>query len=158
VLGALEHAGVDPARLIVEITETADMDDARRTGHHLVALADAGVRIAIDDFGTGYTSLDHVQHLPIEILKIDRSFTSRLGTPAGDDLMAALHQLASALGVLTIAEGVETAEQLARVREIGFSAVQGFYVARPAPAHALRHIVGARAVGHTATDAGEAVS
>ena len=158
VLAALDRAGVDPSRLIVEITETAVMDDARSTGHRLVALHDAGVRIAIDDFGTGYTSIEHVQHLPIDILKIDRSFTSRLGTASGVELMDAMRRLATALGVLTIAEGVETAEQLALLREIGVSAVQGFYLARPAPAHALKHVVSAWRGAAVPNDADEAVS
>ena len=141
ILDALERADLDPRRLIVEITETAVMDDARTAGLRLTALHDAGVRIALDDFGTGYTSIDHVRHLPIDILKIDRSFTAGTGTAHGLDLMGALHHLAAALDLVTIAEGVETAQQLARVREIGFTAVQGFYLARPAPATALSHEV-----------------
>ena len=157
ILAALELSGVDPGRLIVEITETAVMDDARSTALRLTALHDAGVRVAVDDFGTGYTSINHVQQLPIDILKIDRSFTAHLGSDAGIELMGALRRLASALGVQTVAEGVETADQLALAREIGFDAVQGYFLARPAPAHAVQHAVTVRHRAHRGTDPREAV-
>jgi diguanylate cyclase (GGDEF)-like protein len=140
VLAALERSGVDPARLIVEITETVVMDDPRTTGERLTILHDAGVRLALDDFGTGFTSIDHVRHLPVDIIKIDRSFAAGVSSERGLDLLSALHQLATALGVSTIAEGIETEAQLCAIREIGFSAVQGFHLARPAPADRLAHV------------------
>jgi EAL domain-containing protein (putative c-di-GMP-specific phosphodiesterase class I) len=92
------------------------------------------VRIALDDFGTGYSSLNYLRRFDVDVLKIDRSFVQSIGLrPADDAIVEAIVAMAHALGLRVTAEGVETHEQLARVRELGCEAVQGFLLARPAP-------------------------
>jgi diguanylate cyclase (GGDEF)-like protein len=133
VLGLLDELQVDPARLVLEITETAVMADPDGSVRRLDALHAQGVRVAVDDFGTGYTSLEHVQRLPVDLLKIDRAFTGASATPRGFDMLAALLQIGRALGVETICEGVETEAQLATASVLGTTHVQGFLIGRPAP-------------------------
>jgi diguanylate cyclase (GGDEF)-like protein len=131
VLTALQ--GCPPAAVILEITETsimADMDQARVT---LEALRQHGVRIALDDFGTKHSSLSRLADLPFDILKIDRSFVTRILSTQGRAMVTAIHAMARALGKTTVAEGVETPEQLLALTEIGCDHVQGFLTGRPAP-------------------------
>ena len=133
VLSTLAATGVDPARLVLEITETAVMADPDGAVARLELLHDAGVRVAIDDFGTGYTSLEHVQRLPVDLLKIDRSFVAASATPQGFDMLGALMQIGRALEVATVAEGVETDAELAAVTALGAGHAQGWLIGRPAP-------------------------
>jgi EAL domain-containing protein (putative c-di-GMP-specific phosphodiesterase class I) len=133
VLGLLGELHVDPARLVLEITETAVMADPDGSALRLDALHAEGVRVAVDHFGTGYTSLEHVQRLPVDLLKIDRVFTAASATPRGFDMLAALLQIGRALGVETISEGIETEAQLAAASALGTTYVQGFLIGRPAP-------------------------
>jgi EAL domain-containing protein (putative c-di-GMP-specific phosphodiesterase class I) len=139
VLAALERAGAAPSRLIVEVTETAVMSEPDIAAQCLRSLHSAGVRIAFDDFGTGYTSITDVQRLPIDLLKMDRGFVSATRTEQGRDLLGALYSLASALGVATIAEGVETPEELRLVQDLGGTYVQGYLLGRPVPAESVAH-------------------
>ncbi len=142
LLQALETAGVDLHRMVIEITESAAMTDAGHTREILQSLHDAGLKIAIDDFGTGYSSLSRLRDLPIDILKIDRSFVSdaHLDPDAGT-MVQAMVQLARNLGMQPLAEGVETTEELAFLRALRCPAGQGFLFSRPAPASEITKLL-----------------
>ncbi len=132
VASTLERHGIAPKRLVLEITENAllgELDDAR---HTIEGLAQTGVRIALDDFGTGYSTLAHLRELQTNILKIDRSFVSQLGGRSRDrEIIAAVTGMAHALGMTTVAEGVETEVQRDELTAIGCDAAQGYLFARP---------------------------
>jgi diguanylate cyclase (GGDEF)-like protein/PAS domain S-box-containing protein len=138
ILQAVDSASPAKVGLDLEITETSllqDLDDARRKLHHLRS---AGIRIAIDDFGTGYSSLGLLPTVPVDILKIDRSFIQGLPRDrASVALTASIVQIATAFDLSTVAEGVESAEQLEMLRTFGCSQSQGFLHARPMPAKEL---------------------
>jgi len=138
VLNAVRRAALDPSRLTIEITESTAMAD-RDTGFRaLRELSDAGVRIAIDDFGTGYASLDHLREMPADILKIDRSFVAGMAANSPDSaLVAAAIAMGRALEMEVIAEGIETSEQVADLRELGCPLGQGYLFARPLPPEEL---------------------
>jgi diguanylate cyclase (GGDEF)-like protein len=122
------------------------LDDASWTLRTLRVLRGAGVRVAIDDFGTGYSSLSRLSQLPVDTLKIDRSFTSRLpGNPAGCTLVSTIIALARAFNMSTVAEGVETREQLAFLERAGCNESQGFLHSRPIPAPELELLLPQRA-------------
>ncbi len=142
ILHTLEGAGVDPHQVVVEITETTAMTDPERTREILQALHDAGFQIAIDDFGTGFSSLGRLKHLPIDILKIDRSFVSdaHLDRDAGT-MVQAMVQLAKNLGMQPLAEGVETSEELAFLRALDCPIGQGFLFSRPVPASKITELL-----------------
>jgi diguanylate cyclase (GGDEF)-like protein/PAS domain S-box-containing protein len=134
VLGAIAAADIDPAQLSFEITESVLMEDIDRSIQILRTLKDIGVGLAIDDFGTGYSSLAYLERLPVDAIKIDRSFVSRLGTEAADSaIVSAVTALGHALGMVVTAEGVETHEQLRILSDFGCDAAQGFLFARPIP-------------------------
>ena len=123
---------LDPARLCLEITESVVMADADHTLVVLRHLREIGVRIAIDDFGTGYSSLGYLRRLPIDTLKIDRGFVAGLSEGGqSESIVRATIELAHALGLLVVAEGVETDEQLNRLRDLGCDRAQGFGIGRP---------------------------
>ncbi len=126
----VESTGLPAHSLILELTETGIMPEVEE---QLRALAAKGVRLALDDFGTGYSSLTHLARFPIDILKIDRSFTAELGVPQGeaDTLVRSVVQLATAMRLETVAEGIERPDQLARARELGCTHGQGYLLARP---------------------------
>ena len=129
-----EH-GVDPQRLCLEVTESAAMRDAQRTAPVLARLREAGVRIAIDDFGSDFSSLSRLRDLPVDVLKLDRSFLRGVpAEPSASAMVKAILALADALGLRAVAEGIETAEQEAFVREHGCALGQGFHLGRPVPA------------------------
>lgn len=129
---ALASSGLEPARLELEITESAVMRDADRTVAILCDLKNAGVRLSIDDFGTGYSSLGYLKRFPIDVVKIDRSFVRDVLTDKFDEAIArAVVTLAHSLELAVVAEGVETERQLAFMREIGCDLIQGFLVSRP---------------------------
>ncbi len=130
---ALEETGFPPGQLELEVTETAVMTDVRASIRHMRELKELGLRIAIDDFGTGYSSLAYLQRLPIDVVKIDREFVSTVETPAGNLLVHAITDLAHRLGIEITAEGIETPNQLAMVREMGCQLGQGFLFGAPAP-------------------------
>jgi predicted signal transduction protein with EAL and GGDEF domain len=107
-------------------------------------LHDLGVRLAHDDFGTGYASHAYQRHLPLDALKIDRSFVAELGDGPADAIVEAVIRMAHGLGIETIAEGIEAAAQADRLRELGCDRAQGFAFARPAPANEIEPLPGKR--------------
>ena len=117
-----------------ELTETAIIDLRPDTLQQLGHIRDLGVQIGLDDFGTGYASLTHLRRLPVTFVKIDQSFVQGLGVDQEDErIVSAVVDLAANLGLRSIAEGVETTEQLDRLRELGCDQAQGYLFARPLP-------------------------
>jgi diguanylate cyclase (GGDEF)-like protein len=132
VANALERSGLDPSALTLEITETTLMSNTEETATRLAQAKELGVRIAIDDFGTGYSSLAYLQRFPVDALKIDRSFISRMGQdPEGETLIRTLVQLGKSLAIETLAEGIEQSRELSLLREENCDSGQGFLFARP---------------------------
>jgi diguanylate cyclase (GGDEF)-like protein/PAS domain S-box-containing protein len=132
VARAIERAGIAACRLTVEMTESVFVDDLDAIRDVLTELRALGVRIAVDDFGTGYSSLVYLKRLPLDTLKIDQGFVEGLGTDACDAaIVASALSVSGALGLLAVAEGVETPEQLASLRALGCDAAQGFYFSEP---------------------------
>jgi diguanylate cyclase (GGDEF)-like protein len=132
VRGAMVRHGITPGTLTIEITETALMADPSISAGRLQSLRDLGCHIAIDDFGVGYSSLGYLQMFPADLLKIDRSFVTGLSrAPESLALVRAIVQLASDLNLQTLAEGVETEDQLAVLRDHQVKLAQGFLVAKP---------------------------
>jgi EAL domain-containing protein (putative c-di-GMP-specific phosphodiesterase class I) len=132
VAGVLQETGLDPRCLVLEITESTMMDDAERNAATLRDLTDLGVRLAIDDFGTGYSSLAYLHRFPVDVLKIDRSFVDGLGRESEDTaIVRAVIGLARSLRLEVVAEGVETAEQSARLRALGCRYAQGYLFSEP---------------------------
>ncbi|MCU1494538.1 MAG: hypothetical protein JWO62_2302 [Acidimicrobiaceae bacterium] len=132
VRSALDLSGIDPGSLTIEITETAIVRDTARSALRLAAVRALGPRIAVDDFGTGYSSLAHLQYFPVDALKIDRSFVS--GMLRGREAEALVHtlvQLGKALGIETLAEGIEELPQLTHLRDEQCESGQGFLFAEP---------------------------
>jgi diguanylate cyclase (GGDEF)-like protein len=129
---ALHESGLDPSALTIEITETTLMGNAEETARRLTAIRELGVRVAIDDFGTGYSSLAYLQRFPVDSLKIDRSFISRVRQdPEGETLIRTLVQLGKSLAIETVAEGIEQSDELSLLREESCDSGQGFLFARP---------------------------
>ncbi len=132
---ALLRHRLPPAALLLELTESVVMEDMRGVSHLLGSLRDCGIRVAIDDFGTGYSSLAYLKQLPVDEVKIDREFVTDLADADSTNasLVAAVVAIARSLGLSTVAEGVESAEQAARLHELGCDEAQGYYFARPMP-------------------------
>jgi EAL domain-containing protein (putative c-di-GMP-specific phosphodiesterase class I) len=131
VADALQDSGLDPERLILEITESALLPGLREVGGRLREIRDLGVRLAIDDFGTGYSSLSYVQHLPLDVLKVDKAFVEQLRRADDDAAMTrVVIQIAQALRLTVIAEGVERPDQLSALRTLGCDYAQGFLLGR----------------------------
>jgi diguanylate cyclase (GGDEF)-like protein len=138
VAQALETAGVNPRQLCLEITEAVLIEDVETVRRELAKVRDLGVRLAVDDFGTGYSSVGYVRQLPLDSVKIDKSFVQGLTAGAEDAAIAqAIIKMAHALGLSTVAEGVESADELARLQQLGCDYVQGFYFAAPLTAGAV---------------------
>jgi diguanylate cyclase (GGDEF)-like protein len=153
VAHALDAAGVESEALFVDVSEAAvalDLEAASRALHGLRAL---GVKIAIDDFGTGSASLKTLRRLPIDAIKLHESLVAGLGRDPGDEAVVhAIVELGHAFGVDVIAEGVETQNQLRRLRELRCDGAQGFMFGRPAPAHDVHALlIGAGAAVHEIT-------
>jgi diguanylate cyclase (GGDEF)-like protein/PAS domain S-box-containing protein len=135
VAEAVQDAGMDPATLELEITETVVMQDAEATDATLRALKAIGIRLAIDDFGTGYSSLSYLKRFPVDTLKIDRSFVDGLGSDSQDTaIVHSVAALARALDLSVTGEGVETAAQHVLLQRLGCDLAQGYLYARPVPA------------------------
>lgn len=142
VAQALAQTGLDPRSLTLEITEDVLVKDAQLAGAVLGLLKNLRIRIAIDDFGTGYSSLSRLKYLPVDTLKIDRSFVSGLGENSEDKvLVSGMMDLASGLGLDVIAEGVETSRQLAQLRSLGCEMAQGFYFSKPLPSEEISSLL-----------------
>jgi EAL domain-containing protein (putative c-di-GMP-specific phosphodiesterase class I) len=136
LLQMLDDAGADPARLRIEITEVALLDDAPRALRMLNTLRERGVLALLDDFGTGFSALSYLHRFPIHALKIDQSFVAGLDDalhPESLALVRAILVLARTLGILTVGEGVETAAQARTLKELGCTCGQGYLFGRPLP-------------------------
>jgi EAL domain-containing protein (putative c-di-GMP-specific phosphodiesterase class I) len=131
----LLETGLAPSRLELEITETAMITDMERTTHVLRQLKALGVSIAMDDFGTGYSSLSTLKAFPFDKIKLDRSFMTELDgeAPQSRAIIRAVLTIGESLSIPVLAEGVETAEQLAFLRAQGCNEVQGYLLGRPQP-------------------------
>jgi len=140
-------ADTDPARVVLEVTETVVAVDAVENIEVLRRLHDLGIRIAIDDFGTGYSSLSYLRHLPVDVLKIDRSFVTPLGTSdsTAETLVSTTITLSHALGLEVVAEGVETEIQRDILTRLGCDTAQGYLYARPSRANVLAAYLAAHA-------------
>jgi EAL domain-containing protein (putative c-di-GMP-specific phosphodiesterase class I) len=138
IAGALEHSAMAPELLELELTESMVMHDADAAVDILHELQSLGVRLSLDDFGTGYSSLSYLRRLPMDTLKIDRSFVKDIGDHEGSDdgiLAQAIISLGHSLRLRVIAEGVETAAQLHFLEKHGCDEAQGYYFGKPLPAH-----------------------
>ncbi len=133
VAGALAHAGVSPGRLEIEITESVMMSNLPNCMATLHGLRDLGTRIAMDDFGTGYSSLSHLRAFPFDKIKIDQSFVREGDVERNESIVRAITVIGQQLGMQTIAEGVETEEQLEKLERIGCGSAQGFLISPPVP-------------------------
>jgi diguanylate cyclase (GGDEF)-like protein len=143
VAAVLAETGLAPARLAIEVTETAVFDDGPALDS-VRALHRLGITIALDDFGTGHSSLGLLRTCPVDILKVDKSFVDEVGVNVDQTVIAtALIQIADGLHLQAVAEGVETAEQVAVLHRLGYRFAQGFYFARPMPAHELTALLDA---------------
>ncbi|HEU5149503.1 MAG TPA: bifunctional diguanylate cyclase/phosphodiesterase [Iamia sp.] len=144
VADALETHGWEPEDLCLELTETALTDDLDLASRALLALRASGVRIAVDDFGTGYSSLTHLQRLPIDVIKIDRSFVRGLGEAGSADrasIVSAVVGIATAMGLESVAEGIESEAQLTALRDLACTRGQGYRFAAPLAPHVLLKMV-----------------
>ena len=144
----LRETDLDPACLELEITEGAVMVDREAAVSTLWALRELGVRLAIDDFGTGYSSLSYLKHLPVDTVKIDRSFVSGLGQDANDGaIVQGVIALAKTLHLTVTGEGIETTEQLGQLRALGCDHGQGYFIARPLPQEAVAPLLASQSPG-----------
>jgi diguanylate cyclase (GGDEF)-like protein/excisionase family DNA binding protein len=142
VLHILRRTGIAPGRLYLEVTESMLLHETATTRGALDALREAGVRLVLDDFGTGWSSLGYLKRLPIDGLKVDRSFVAGLG-PSGDDhhIVSAIAGLAGALRLSIVAEGVETVDHARHLRALGCALGQGYVFARPLPPAELEQVL-----------------
>jgi diguanylate cyclase (GGDEF)-like protein len=139
---ALERSGLPPGRLALEITESMALEDPEETVAFLHRLRALGIELWIDDFGAGYSSLGHLHRLPVSVVKVDRMFTEQLGFGSpGESVVSSVVQLARAMGLRVIAEGVENEEQIGHLTRLGVDAVQGFGLSRPLTADDLQSVV-----------------
>ncbi|MGZ8707674.1 MAG: putative bifunctional diguanylate cyclase/phosphodiesterase [Gaiellaceae bacterium] len=149
---ALQRADLPPYLLTLELTESVLVASGERAEQQLASLKEQGVKLALDDFGTGYASLAYLQRLPVDIVKIDRSFTAKIDSGAADlALLEGIVGLGKALGLQLVAEGIERVAQQGIVRELGCHGAQGFHFGRPAPAAAATRALTADAVESTVT-------
>jgi diguanylate cyclase (GGDEF)-like protein/PAS domain S-box-containing protein len=144
VASVLDSSDLPPSCLVLEITESFFMRDLRAAVRRLKALKELGVRIAIDDFGTGFSSLNSLSQLPIDVVKIDKSFTDTLGT-RNDAIIGALVDVASAFELKVVAEGVESEDQVQRLLGLGCDFGQGYLFGRPVPAFGIERMFSSQA-------------
>lgn len=130
---SLRDYGLEASQLELELTESALVDTTAENRALLESLRDMGVTIAIDDFGTGYSSLAYLQHLPLDVLKIDKRFVDNLDEPQGEQLVYAIIQMGRALKMNTVAEGVETQRQMEALKGMGCDQFQGYFFSKPLP-------------------------
>ncbi len=142
VRGALFDSGLAPERLDLEITETAFMEATGAVVKSMTQLRDLGVRLGVDDFGTGYASLTYLKRLPIDFVKIDSSFVRDVAADRADDaIVRSVVDLGHALGLTTVAEGVESHDQLEVLRSAGCDLAQGFLFSKALPSDSLESIL-----------------
>ena len=145
VLGCVRESGVDPHSLTIEVTESTAMADGDTGFRALRDLSSEGIRVAIDDFGTGYSSLEQLRRMPVDIVKVDRSFVSGMAADSTDrEIVAAVVGMGRALKLCVVAEGIETAEQAEALRELGCDIGQGYLYARPLPAAEMDELAQSR--------------
>ncbi|HTG71914.1 MAG TPA: EAL domain-containing protein, partial [Candidatus Udaeobacter sp.] len=139
----LNETGLDPQFLEIEITESMAMNNMDNFIQKLTEIKNMGIGISIDDFGTGYSSFGYLKQLPIDTLKIDRSFTNDITNSEEDDaIVQAIIAMAHVLRLKVIAEGVETSKQLTLLQQYKCDAVQGYYLSRPLAAENIVGIIG----------------
>jgi len=131
LIDMIERAGIDPKRITFELTETALMRDFEAAVASIKRLRALGIRIALDDFGSGYSSLSYLHRLPLDKVKVDRSFIADMDEASGRNIISAILGLCQTLGLDCIIEGVETEGQLQQLRELGYRMAQGYLFARP---------------------------
>jgi diguanylate cyclase (GGDEF)-like protein/PAS domain S-box-containing protein len=154
--GIIGHSGIDPATVCLEVTESMVMQDAELAIATLRELKSLGLSISVDDFGTGFSSLAYLKRFPLDELKIDKSFVDGLGRdPEATAIVAAVMGMAHALDLRVVAEGVETSDQVARLRTLGCDEAQGFFYARPGPAADIDARLVAEAHAHAAGSTGK---
>jgi diguanylate cyclase (GGDEF)-like protein len=142
LMRTLLTSGVEPASLCLELTETTFMEDGGGHRETLAGIRSLGVGLAIDDFGTGYSSLTYLKRFPVNVLKIDQAFVRGLGEDASDTaIVKSVIDLAHALGLVVVAEGVETGDQVSHLRRLGCDLAQGYFFARPQPAADLERLL-----------------
>jgi diguanylate cyclase (GGDEF)-like protein len=152
VRDALAASGLDPAALMIEITETTVMRDVGAACRHLAEVKELGASVAVDDFGTGYASLSQLQQMPADVLKVDRSFIAALdGGEQNRDLLQAILGVGRSMALKVIAEGIETEDQLRTVTEMGCQMAQGFLIGRPAPAEVIEGLLDGASRGAAVT-------
>ena len=139
---ALREANLDPRRLELEVTESLFIEDHEQTAAFIDELAAKGVRFALDDFGTGYSSLGYLRKLRFSTIKIDRTFVQGASQNSAESLaiINAVVAMAGSLGMTTTAEGVETAEEAAMIRDMGCTKIQGYHFGRPMPSEEARAV------------------
>lgn len=151
VAGALRGSGLPPSSLIVEVTESVLVSDSDSVVEQLRELREMGVQVSIDDFGTGYSSLSYLKKLPIDLLKIDKSFVSGVARSVEDSALAhAIIRLAHTLGMQTTAEGIEEEVQGTRLKELGCDYLQGYHLGRPGAPEEVEHLLNAPEQRHLA--------
>jgi diguanylate cyclase (GGDEF)-like protein/PAS domain S-box-containing protein len=142
VATALRVSGLDPSCLALELTESMLVGDTEQLSETLVALKALGLRLVLDDFGTGYSSLSYLTRLPLDSLKVDRSFVDGLGTESRDTAVTeAIIAMSRALSLRVVGEGAETAQQVAELARLGCDLVQGFYFSRPVEAEEITRML-----------------
>ncbi len=146
VAAILEETGLAPEYLKLEITESMMLQDTSATIETMTALRDLGIRLAIDDFGTGYSSMSYLSQLPLNTLKIDRSFINRIGVSGGDEaIVRAIISLARTLRLSVTCEGIETQEQFTYLQDLGCDLGQGFLMHKPLPAAQIEALLAGEA-------------
>jgi EAL domain-containing protein (putative c-di-GMP-specific phosphodiesterase class I) len=148
--GLIEEMAIDPTGLVLEVTESALLDEGEATANTIRRLKELGVRVALDDFGTGYSSLNHLRRYPIDLLKIDRSFVHQLGAGREESaLVRSVVRLGQTMRLEVIAEGVETEAQVERLIALGARLGQGFLFSPAISADAMTSMTARplRAVG-----------
>lgn len=149
VADEVRTSGVDPSHLGIELTETTMIDDFEVVTANIHALRETGIKIFVDDFGVGYSSLSSLSRLPVDVLKIDRSFISEMVEhPKSAALVAKIVEIGKIFDLPTVAEGIETQAELDAVKAVGCDYAQGYFLARPMPLEDVRVLIAASAHGH----------
>jgi EAL domain-containing protein (putative c-di-GMP-specific phosphodiesterase class I) len=133
IIQCISASDFSPERITVELTETAVLRDFDTALHSIAALRALGMKVALDDFGTGYSSLGYLHKLTLDRVKVDRSFVSELHSNQGRNIVSAIMSLCRSLEIDCVIEGVESHEQLLRLRALGYRTMQGYLFARPMP-------------------------